>query len=283
MELKRMFSGWMIKGHPFSGSRVIGGPPSQCGETVTAIRDLCKDLIYIFVGCIVFVIGLNALTAVQPVVSGGVTGIALLVNLMVPELDIGELYFLLNLPLIGLGWRRLGRRFMVLTIIGSIFFSLVALGIKPRSLIIHDRIVATLLWGVICGLGAGMILRSRGSAGGVDILSIILGPKLGVSVATLGFVFNVAPLIAGLWMLDWDTFLFSCLFFFIYSRVVDVVMRGIRTKPKQMTIHDPDTSATDCAGSEQTEATMEPIRFIPAQSKAMQNTLVNQTDIDLAA
>ncbi len=283
MGLKRICSGWMTKTHPFSGSRAVGGPPSQSVETVAASRDLCRDLIYIFVGCIVFVIGLNALTAVHPVVSGGVTGIALLVNFMVPELDIGELYFLLNLPLFGLGWRRLGRRFMVLTIIGSVFFSLAALGIKPQSLIIHDRIIATLLWGGICGLGAGMILRSRGSAGGFDILSIILSPKLGVSVATLGFAFNVAPLITGLWILDWDTILFSCLFFFIYSRVVDVVMTGSTAKPGRTMIRDPYTSATNCAGAEQSEATTEPIRFIPAETEASKHALENQTITELAA
>lgn len=283
MDLIRMSTGWITEVHPFSGGREVGGPPSRCPWSAEAIRYLCRDLICIFGGCLIFAIGLNALTALHPVVSGGVTGIALLVNYMVPELDIGELYLLLNLPLIVLGWRRLGRRFLVLTIIGSVFFSLAALGIKPQSFIIHDRLIATLLWGVICGLGAGMILRSRGSAGGVDILSIILSPKLGVSVATLGFVFNVAPLITGLWLLDWDTLFFSCLFFFIYSRVVDAVMRGIHTKPKQMTIHNPYSSATDCEGGEQRDAKMEPIRYIPAEYEELKRSKQNQVITDLAA
>jgi uncharacterized membrane-anchored protein YitT (DUF2179 family) len=231
----------------------------------------------------VFVIGLNALTAVHPVMSGGVTGIALLLQFIVPELDTGGWYFLLNLPLIGLGWRRLGRRFMVLTIIGIVFFSLAALSIRPRSLIIHDRILATLLWGGICGLGAGMILRSRGSAGGCDILSIILSPKLGVSVATLGFVFNGAPLIFGVWIHDWDTVLYSCLFFFIHSRVVDIVMTGIPATSGQAKVNDPFTSSTDDASGKQTDATMVPIRFIPVENMAPKHSIENQTITDLAA
>lgn len=220
-------------------NRAHGWSPSMKANTLAASRELCGDLIYIFAGCIVFVIGLNALTSAHPLVSGGVTGIALLLNVIVPKMDTGGWYFLLNLPLIGLGWRLLGRRFMTLTIIGIVFFSLAAMGIKPRSLIIHDRIIATVLYGGCCGLGAGMILRSRGSAGGFDILSIILSPKLGVSVATLGFVFNVVPLIIGLWIHDWNTVLYSCLFFFIYSRVADLVMTGITVTSGRTMVNDP--------------------------------------------
>ena len=247
-----------------------GWSSSMKANTLEASRELCSDLSYIFAGCIIFVIGLNAFTSVHPLVSGGITGIALLLNFIVPELDTGGWYFLLNLPLIGLGWRHLGRRFMILTIIGIVFFSLAALGIKPRSLIIHDRIIATLLCGGFCGLGAGMILRSRGSAGGCDILSIILSPKLGVSVATLGFVFNVVPLITGLWIHDWDTILYSCLFFFIYSRVADVVMTGITVRSGHTMVNGPCAGDLDCPKGEQTDATMEPIRFIPAEKRIPQ-------------
>lgn len=230
MDLKRITFGLITEAYPLSGRRAVGRPPSQSAKTTAAGRDLCRDLIYISVGCSVFVIGLNALTAVHPAVCGGVTGIALLLHFSVPELDLGVWYFLLNLPLLALGWRRLGRRFMVLTIIGIVCFSLAVLELKPRSLIVHDRIIATFLCGGICGLGAGIILRSRGSAGGFDILSIILSPKLGVSVATLGFVFNMVPLMAGFWLHDRQTIFYSCLFFFIYSRVVCVVMKGIGVK-----------------------------------------------------
>lgn len=257
--------------------------PSMKANTLAASRELCRDLTYIFAGCIVFVIGLNALTSVYPLVSGGVTGIALLLNFIVPEWDTGEWYFLLNLPLIGLGWRYLGKRFMALTIIGVVFFSLAALGIKPQSLIIHDRIITTLLCGGFCGLGAGMILRSGGSAGGFDILSIMLSPKLGVSLATLGFVFNVVPLIFGLWIHDWDTILYSCLFFFIYSRVVHVVMSRVTVKSGQIKVNDPCAGAMDGAGCDQTDAVMKPIEFIPAQNEGSECCIENQAITDLAA
>jgi uncharacterized membrane-anchored protein YitT (DUF2179 family) len=283
MGLKQISFGLMTEANPFSGGRAVGRPPSQSARTTAARRDLSRDLICIFAGCIVYVIGLNALTAVHPAVFGGVTGIALLLHFIVPELDTGGWYFLLNLPLIGLGWRRLGRRFMVLTIIGIVFFSLAVLELKPGSLIVHDRIIATLLWGGICGLGAGLILRSRGSAGGFDILSIILSPKLGLSVATLGFAFNVVPLIAGFWLYDRDTILYSCLFFFIYSRVVGVVMKGITARSELPMVNDPFAGAADCESGEQTDATMEPLRFIPAENEASKHSIKSQTVTDLAA
>jgi uncharacterized membrane-anchored protein YitT (DUF2179 family) len=183
-----------------------------------------SDLLYIIAGCIVFVIGMKALMIPYQLLGGGVAGIVLLFHYLLPGADMGLLYFLLNLPLIWLGWHRIGRRFMVLTVFGMVFFSIATEWVKPPEIIIQDRMISTLFASMICGLGGGLILRSCGSAGGFDVLSIVLNRKTGFSVANWSLALNSMPLVAGMWFYDLDTIFYSCLFHIACSRVVKVVM-----------------------------------------------------------
>jgi uncharacterized membrane-anchored protein YitT (DUF2179 family) len=194
------------------------------GRIHTASRASKYDLLYIASGCILFVIGMKALMIPHQLLGGGIAGFVLLFYYIEPGIDMGLLYFLLNLPLIWLGWHRFGRRFLALTIFGMIFFSIAAEWVNIPEIIFHDRMMATICAGIICGLGCGLILCSRGSAGGFDVLAIVLNRKTGFSVANFSLAFNSMPLIAGVWFNDMDTILYSCLFHFACSRVVKVVL-----------------------------------------------------------
>jgi uncharacterized membrane-anchored protein YitT (DUF2179 family) len=202
------------------------------------IQDWLTDMAYIAAGCIVFVVGMNALLIPHQLIAGGLTGAALLLHYAVPLFDVGWWYFFLNIPLLWLGWRNSGRRFMILTAYGMTAFSLAASWISVAPLAVYDPITAALAAGVICGLGAGLILRSRGSAGGLDILSIYLRERFGFSLGSLGFVMNGAILLAGAWFHDLQTALYSAIFIFVCARVVDAVLLGVNPQKMVLVISD---------------------------------------------
>ena len=62
---------------------------------------------------------------------------------------------------------------------------------------LQDKILSALLAGIIMGLGSGVILKSLGSAGGLDILSVIVLTGFSVRLGTTILVFNGAILAAG--------------------------------------------------------------------------------------
>jgi uncharacterized membrane-anchored protein YitT (DUF2179 family) len=196
------------------------------------------DVGYIAAGCLVFIAGMNGLLIPHQLIAGGLTGIALLLHYTVPFFDIGWWYFFLNLPLLWLGWRHIGRRFMVLTAFGMTFFSLAANGLRLAPFNVHDPITVAIGAGVLCGLGAGLVLRSSGSAGGLDILSIYLREKFGFSLGFLGFAMNGTVLLAGAWLYDLQTALYSGIFIFICARVVDAVLVGINPQKIILVISD---------------------------------------------
>ncbi|MGD9366882.1 MAG: YitT family protein [Desulfobacteraceae bacterium] len=205
---------------------------------ISEIRTARVDLFYIAAGCLVFVVGMNGVMMSHQLLSGGLAGIALLLHHLLPGLDTGWWYLLLNLPMVWLGWRYFGRRFMVLTVFGMVFFAITAVWIKP-TVVIHDRLTATFLAGMVCGLGGGLVLRSRGSAGGFDVLAIYFNRKLGLSVANVGLALNMVPLAAGLLLHDLEIVLYSSLFYYVYSRVMKVVMRGMVSHKRILAVADP--------------------------------------------
>ena len=204
----------------------------------SGLRAWLQDGAYIVAGCLVFIVGMNALLIPHHLIAGGLTGAALLLHYAAPLVDVGAWYFILNIPLLWLGWRHIGRRFMILTAFGMTFFSLAASGWKPAPFAVHDPMTAALGAGALCGLGAGLILRSRGSAGGLDILSVYLREKFGFSLGSLGLALNGAILLAGAWMHDLQTALYSAIFIFVCARVVDAVLVGINPQKIILVISD---------------------------------------------
>lgn len=207
-------------------------------DAIRTLRSFSTDLAFIAAGSIIFVLGLNSILIQHQLIAGGLAGAAILLNHLQPPLEIGWWYLLLNLPLVWLGWRRIGRRFMLLTLFGMVFFSLAAVWIKPSALAIEEPLLAVLAAGAVCGLGAGLILRSSGSAGGLDILTVYLKKRFGFSVGAVGFALNGLLLAASGWLYSLEAALYSALFLFVCSRVVDAVMSGINPPRVMLVISD---------------------------------------------
>ena len=90
----------------------------------------------------------------------------------------GILYLLLNIPLLVLAWRNLGRAFVLRTITCtvccSLFLTLIPVPAEP---IIEDLLTSCLLGGIVGGFAGGMILTCGCSGGGLDILGLYLSKK----------------------------------------------------------------------------------------------------------
>ena len=207
-------------------------------EAYKEIKSVMINIGLISAGCVIWVVGMNAVLVPDRLFSGGLTGIALLLHYQFPFIDIGLAYLVLNVPLMILGWMTLGRRFIAYTVFGIFFFSLTAATLHPPPLIIEDHLLAALLAGVICGFGGGLILRSMGSAGGLDILAIFLRKKFGFDVGTIVFVCNAAVMVAGACLHDIRPTLYSVIFIFINGKVINVVISRFNTRRSVLIVSD---------------------------------------------
>lgn len=189
-------------------------------------------------GSIVFVIGMNSVLIPNRLFGGGITGIAMILHYLFPSLDVGLAYFLLNLPLMFLGWFYISRRFMLYTTFGMGFLSLAAAIIKSPAARMEDPILAALFAGVVCGVGAGIILRSLGSGGGLDVLAILGNQKLGFRPGSVSFIFNAAVLLAGAHLFGLEIALYCLIYVFTSTRVLDAIIRGFNQRMSTLIISE---------------------------------------------
>jgi uncharacterized membrane-anchored protein YitT (DUF2179 family) len=202
------------------------------------LKKIAGECLLISSGCIIFAYGMNAVMVPAKLFSGGLAGIAMIIGYRVPSIDLGLVYLLLNVPLIVLGWVTISRRFITYTGFGIVFFSAVASILKPAPVVLTDPLLAALLGGVICGFGCGLILKSIGSAGGLDILAIYLNRRFGLRVGTLAFAANAAVIIAGGWILDLNLALYSIILLFTCGWVTNTVVSGFNARMALIIVSD---------------------------------------------
>jgi len=201
-------------------------------------KQIISNLGLISVGCIIFVIGLNGFLIPNGFLSGGLVGVVLIIHYMFSSISVGVGYFILNIPLLLLGWLNIGRRFMFYTVFGISFLSLSAGFIRPPGLDISDPILAALFSGIICGTGGGIILRSLGSTGGLHILAIYLNKRFGFRVGSVIFAANALVLTAGAFLFELEKALYSIIFIFTSSRVIEMILTGFNRRKSLIIISD---------------------------------------------
>ncbi len=169
--------------------------------TTRKSTSIVMDILIIIVGTALSAVALNMLTRPAGLLAGGLTGIAMFISHFF-AMDVGVFYFILNVPLMILGYRFLGRKFSIYTILSILLLSSFLYFIPIKQLWTDNTLLAAIFGGTISGIGSGIVLRRGGSQGGLDILSRIIAKYSNVSVGkasmfvnlgiviTSGFVFN---------------------------------------------------------------------------------------------
>ena len=177
-------------------------------------------------GSLLCAVAINGILIPQKFFAAGFTGVSLIIHYLVPSLPVAVLYLVLNVPLYVLGWMYVGRRFFLYSIAGMLIFS-GALAWTYISLPVYDKILSALLAGIITGVGSGIILRSLGSAGGLDILSVILLKRFSIRLGTTILAFNGLILAAGSILFSLEMALYTLIFLYVSSYIVNLVVTGL--------------------------------------------------------
>ncbi len=186
-------------------------------------------------GSLICSVAVNGILLPQQFFGAGFTGVAIIIHYLVPPLPMGGIYLLLNIPVFALGWLYVGRRFFFYSIAGMLFFS-GALQWIHVLVPIQDRILSTIMAGIIMGIGAGITLRSLGSGGGLDILSVILLKRFSVRLGTTMLAMNSLVLLAGALLFSLEAALYTLIFIFVSSYLVNLVVMGLSQRKSVMII-----------------------------------------------
>jgi uncharacterized membrane-anchored protein YitT (DUF2179 family) len=195
------------------------------------------NLLLITLGGVILSVGIKAIAIPHGFISGGFSGLSLLVYYIFGGLSPGLWYFVLNAPLFIAGWLMLSRRFFFYSLFGMVVVTL-AIDFIPFTIPIKDRILAALAGGTLIGAGAGIYLHSFGSVGGSDIIAIILNQKFNVSIGRFFFYFNLVLFSFSLGFLELDLILYSLVLTFVVSQVTDYFLSMFNQRKMVIIISD---------------------------------------------
>ena len=166
---------------------------------------------------------------------GGMTAVAIIVNSLTNGfLPVGFSYFLLNLPWLGLAWKKMGHKYIIRTLIIS-FISFVFTDIfiffvgkyltRPLT---KEMLLAAVFGGILNGLGIGLTFKNRASAGGTDLISQVIHYYTGFPFGQTVLIVDSAVIVGlAFYFQDAWLFIYAMIALIISSFVIDAVQEGI--------------------------------------------------------
>ncbi|EMF0079721.1 YitT family protein [Enterococcus hirae] len=187
-----------------------------------------KEVVMIMVGTSIYAFGLVYLNIANHLAEGGVSGITLILRALL-GIDPAYSTLLINIPLILIGGKILGKRSLAYTVLGTVSLSAflwiwqrVPLQINLQ----HDLLIVSLLAGLIAGTGSGLVYRMGGTTGGSDIIARILEKNYGISMGRSLLVLDVIVLLASLTYIDLKRMMYTLIVSYVFSRVIDSILDG---------------------------------------------------------
>ncbi|WP_173916314.1 YitT family protein [Halobacillus sp. Marseille-Q1614] len=188
-----------------------------------------KNIVFILLGAAIFSFGLVHFNIQNELGEGGFTGITLLL-LYLFNWDPALMNILLNIPVLIIGWRILGRTTFFYSLIGIFsvsFFIWLSQIFMIEINLASDLTLAALFAGVCIGVGLGIIFRYGGTTGGVDIIARLLNKYLGWSMGRAMFVFDAVVIFTSIvTYLDHIKGMYTLVAVFVGARVIDFIQEG---------------------------------------------------------
>jgi uncharacterized membrane-anchored protein YitT (DUF2179 family) len=203
---------------------------------------LLFDYLQVLIGALLVALGTNLFFVPNQVVSGGVTGIAILLHYAFGT-PVGLVTLLLNVPLLVIGWRWAGGlRFFVRTLLAVIVLS-AAIDITAPYLTAptDDRLLVICYGGLLDGLGLGLVFRGRGTTGGTDVLARLANRFLGVGLGQSLLAMNLAIFGVAAFQFGAEPVMVALALAFVSARVLDLVQAGFAASRQAIIItSDPE-------------------------------------------
>jgi len=191
-----------------------------------------RDMGLIITGSLAQAIGLRLFLVPAQLASGGVSGIAQLIN-HYTDWPIGIMVFIGNIPLFLLGWRFLGgRRFgwrTATAVISYSFFVDFLVLFLPENGLTDDILLNSLYGAVISGFGYGLVYRARGTSGGSDILARVLNHWRGVSMSASYLMVDSAVILGAGLVYGWKQALYALIALYVSGLVAETTLEGPTT------------------------------------------------------
>jgi uncharacterized membrane-anchored protein YitT (DUF2179 family) len=192
------------------------------------IRGPVREAMLLTAGAVLLAVTIDMFLIPSDIAPGGVSGVAIILN-QYTGWPVGITMLVLNLPLLLIGFRRLGRfGFLTRTVYVVLIYNLgvdLLAGWLPRG-ITQDLLLNSLYGGLLGGAATGLVYRASGTIGGTAILGRIIQKRTGVPVSQVYLLTDGGViLLAGL-TFGWEKALYALITVFVWGVAADYVLEG---------------------------------------------------------
>jgi len=185
----------------------------------------------IAVGCLIAAVSINLFIVPHHLLSGGISGVSIILYFLF-HFPIGLQILLMNIPLLYVAYKFIGKEYAITTIYGTILFSasIDATRFLSNLNILEDPMLACITAGVLSGLGSGLIFRCNGSVGGLDIVAMVVRKYYSLNFGFVSFSVNCILMVLAASLFGLKLAVLTLISMFISANITDKVVEGFNRK-----------------------------------------------------
>ena len=190
-----------------------------------------ENYFFITLGLAIFSFGWTAFLLPNQLTGGGVSGIAALIY-FASGFPVAITTFVLNVVLVAIAWKVLGRRFCIDTLICTGIMSVfMAIGqiIFQNPIVPGDPFMCSIIGASLAGVGVGLALTFGGNTGGTDIIVLMISKYRNISYGRVTLYINIFIVLSSFFTIANPVkVIYSLVALFVYIMISDVVIDGYR-------------------------------------------------------
>jgi uncharacterized membrane-anchored protein YitT (DUF2179 family) len=184
------------------------------------------ELIMIMIGCAITAFGINVLIVPAHLLTGGLTGLCVILYHFF-NWPVGTQYFIYNIPLLILGYKFIGKKFIFYTIYGVIMLSLFLNMIHLQNTWTKDPLLSSIFGGIVTSVGSAIVLRFGGSTGGLDIIGRVIAKFRDIPMGRFNLVINSAIVIASAALFEVQTAMYTLISIFTGAKTYEALLNHV--------------------------------------------------------
>ena len=199
------------------------------------------SIIMLTIGTIIAAAALECFLIHNTILDGGITGVSIIVSKLT-GIPLALLVLILNIPFVYIGYKNLGKRFLVRTVYSMVSFSLFLSFFGHITAFTDEILLATVFGGALLGLGVGIVIHFGGCVDGTESVAIVISKKTNLSVGQIVLIFNLIIYGTAGFIFGFDRAMYSLLTYLITFKVIDFVSEGLEQAKAALIITEKGTS-----------------------------------------
>lgn len=192
---------------------------------------MIKDLLIITLGTFINAIGWTLFLIPWKIVGGGLSGIGTMIY-YITGIPVGISYLLMNIVLLYIAMKIIGKSFGLKTIYGIVSSSIFITFLQNyfHSPIIYDQFLSSVIGGILLGTGIGIVFLSGGTTGGTEIIVMIINKYKNVSPGRTLFLFDIIIIGSSIFLFgSFEKIIYGYVTMAISGYATDLVLEGTKS------------------------------------------------------